>query len=323
MIGTYSKTETDFDVVIVGAGFAGMYMLHSLRCLGFSVCVIESGDGVGGTWYWNQYPGARCDTESMYYSYQFSEELQQEWDWSELYPGQSEILSYANHVANKFNLYRNIRFKKHVTACYWDDNKRFWTVETDPGQSLRATFCVMATGCLSSPNFPAIPGLSTFEGDVLHTAEWPSQNTNFVGKSVAVIGTGSSAIQIIPEIAKIAKHLFVFQRTANYIVPANNRPLKTTEIEHIKANYPALRNKAKSTAKAAASEAKSIKKEENVERREAVKDKKVPNGNALLLSKPLNSERIIQNNKAINAEQNIINNILIILPIHSPITSNN
>jgi len=238
----------DFDVVVVGAGFAGMYMLHRLRGLGFSTRVLEAGNGVGGTWYWNRYPGARCDIESMQYSYQFSDELQQEWEWTERYAAQPEILRYANHVAERFDLRRDIEFDSRVRSAVYDDRSGRWTLETDSGRSGRrysASYCVMATGCLSSPNNPRFPGMEHFEGPTYHTGQWPHEGVDFTGKRVAVIGTGSSAIQSIPIIAEQAAHLFVFQRTPNYAIPAHNAPLDPEYQRDFKARYPEFRARAK------------------------------------------------------------------------------
>ena len=213
------------DMVIVGAGFAGLYMLHRARGLGLSAQVFEAGDGVGGTWYWNRYPGARCDVESMDYSYSFSDELQQEWRWTERYAAQPEILRYINHVADRFDLRRDIRLSTRVTAAVFDDATNRWTVTTDRGDRVSARFCIMATGCLSDAQVPQIEGFETFEGRWYHTGRWPHEGGDFTGLRVGVIGTGSSAIQSIPIIAQQAAHLFVFQRTPNYSVPARNAPL--------------------------------------------------------------------------------------------------
>jgi cyclohexanone monooxygenase len=238
--------STDFDAVIIGAGFAGMYMLHRLRQKGFTARVFEAGKGVGGTWYWNRYPGARCDVESVQYSYQFSPELQQEWEWTERYATQPEILRYANHVADRFDLRRDIRFETRVTRAIFDEAASFWRVETDKGDSVTARFVITAMGCLSSPNTPKILGLADFEGPTYHTGNWPHEGVDFTGKTVGIIGTGSSAIQSIPIIAQQAKHLTVFQRTANYTVPAHNKPLDPHYVREVKANYPAMRRRARS-----------------------------------------------------------------------------
>ena len=237
----------DFDAVVIGAGFGGMYMLHRLRLKGFKVRVFEAGKGVGGTWYWNRYPGARCDVESVQYSYQFSPELQQEWEWTERYATQPEILRYANHVADRFDLRRDIKFETRVTKATFDEAAHAWTVETDKGDRVIARFVVTALGCLSSPNTPKIPGLADFKGPTYHTGNWPHDGVDFTGKTVGVIGTGSSAIQSIPMIARQAKHVTVFQRTANYTIPAHNAPLDPDYVREVKAHYPAMRKRAKST----------------------------------------------------------------------------
>lgn len=230
-----------YDAVVVGAGFAGMYMVHKLRESGFTVHAFEVGSDVGGTWYWNRYPGARCDVPSMEYSYQFSDELQQEWEWSEKYATQPEILRYASHVADRFDLRSDISFNTRVESVAWNDDTKRWTVSTNTGRTCVAKFVMMATGCLSSTNEPEIDGKESFAGPTYHTGKWPHEGVNFNGKRVAVIGTGSSAIQSIPLIAEQAAHLVVFQRTANYSVPAHNRPLTPEEVADIKANYKEFR----------------------------------------------------------------------------------
>lgn len=235
---------TEVDVVVVGAGFAGLYMLHRLREHGFSAVGYERADGVGGTWFWNRYPGARCDVESVEYSYKFSEELQQEWEWSERYATQPEILSYAEHVADRFDLRRDIQFSTTVTSAIFDEETNRWTVATDSpdgSQTTTATFVVMATGCLSSANKPNFPGVQDFQGEIYHTSTWPHEGVDFTGKRVGIIGTGSSAIQTIPVIASDCESLTVFQRTANFTIPAHNRPLGPGEQEAVKANYKQLR----------------------------------------------------------------------------------
>jgi cyclohexanone monooxygenase len=234
-----------FDAVVVGAGFAGLYMLHRLRGQGFAARVFEAGGGVGGTWYWNRYPGARCDVESMQYSFSFSEELDQQWDWSERYAPQPEILSYANHVADRFDLRRHIVFNTRVTAATFDETAKRWRIETDRGDQVTAQFCIMAVGCLSATNHPTFEGREDFPGPVYHTGEWPHEGVDFAGLRVGVIGTGSSAIQSIPIIAQQASALTVFQRTANYSVPAWNEKLTADYRRAIKADYPALRAKAR------------------------------------------------------------------------------
>jgi cation diffusion facilitator CzcD-associated flavoprotein CzcO len=233
------------DIVIVGAGFAGLYMLERARTMGLSAQVFEAGSGVGGTWYWNRYPGARCDVESMEYSYQFSDALQQEWDWTERYAAQPEILRYADHVADRFDLRRDIRFNARVRAAAFDERQSHWAIETDDGARTVATWCVMATGCLSSANLPDFEGRNSFRGPSYHTGAWPHDGVDFTGLRVGVIGTGSSAVQSIPLIAAQAAQLIVFQRTPNYVVPARNGPLDPRVRERVKANYPALRARAK------------------------------------------------------------------------------
>ena len=234
-----------FDAVVVGAGFAGMYMLHRLRVLGFTARVYEAGGGVGGTWYWNRYPGARCDVESMQYSFSFSEELDQQWDWSEKYAPQPEILAYANHVADRFDLRQHIRFDTRVTAATYDETAKSWRIETDRGDRVTAQFCIMAVGCLSAANRPPFRGREEFRGPIYHTGEWPHEGVDFTGLRVGVIGTGSSAIQSIPIVAQQASALTVFQRTATYSVPAWNEKLTPEYRKTIKADYPALRAKAR------------------------------------------------------------------------------
>ncbi|MBH67000.1 MAG: cyclohexanone monooxygenase [Rhodospirillaceae bacterium] len=240
-----AEVNTHFDAVVVGAGFGGLYMLHRLRELGLSVRVYETGGGVGGTWYWNRYPGARCDVESMQYSYSFSEALEQEWEWSEKYAPQPEILQYANYVASKFDLRKDIFFETRVIAAAFDEGRQVWHISTDKGDIVEAQFCVMAVGCLSAANRPNFERLDMFTGEVYHTGEWPHEGVDFTGQNVGVIGTGSSAIQSIPLIAKQAKSLSVFQRTPNYSVPAWNTKLDSEYQNRIKAEYPDLRAKAR------------------------------------------------------------------------------
>ncbi|MDX1382854.1 MAG: NAD(P)/FAD-dependent oxidoreductase [Thermoanaerobaculia bacterium] len=234
----------DLDAIVVGAGFAGMYMLHRLRELGLSVRVFEAATGVGGTWYWNRYPGARCDVESMEYSYGFDEELQQEWKWTERYAAQPEILRYAEHVADRFDLRRDIQFETRVESVHFHDDEARWHVRTSGAegeQAWTAQFCVMATGCLSTANTPDFPGLAEFGGTVLHTGRWPKDEPDLAGRTVGVVGTGSSGIQAIPLLAERCGELYVFQRTANYSIPARNRPLTAEEQAEIKAIYPEFR----------------------------------------------------------------------------------
>ena len=240
-----AEVGTVLDAVVVGAGFAGMYMLHRLRGLGFSARVFEAGGGVGGTWYWNRYPGARCDVESMQYSFSFSEELDQQWNWSEKYAPQAEILCYANHVADRFDLRRHIVFDTRVIAATFDEDAKCWLVETDRGDRVSAKFLIMAIGCLSAPNRPRFSGIEDFRGPIYHTGEWPHQGVDFTGLRVGVIGTGSSAVQSIPIIAREASSLTVFQRTATWSVPAWNEKLTPEFLQAAKADYPALRAKAR------------------------------------------------------------------------------
>jgi cyclohexanone monooxygenase len=240
-----AQSGSDLDLIIVGAGFAGMHMLHRARGLGLAARVFEAAGGVGGTWYWNRYPGARCDVESMQYSYQFSDELAAEWEWSERYSAQPEILKYANHVADRFDLRGNMQFDTRVETAHFDETSGRWNIATSDGGQWSAQFVVMATGCLSSANKPNIDGLDSFRGDTYHTGQWPHEGVDFTGKRVGVIGTGSSAIQSIPIMAAQADHLTVFQRTPNYMVPAHNGPLDQAYAAEVKADYGALRDRAR------------------------------------------------------------------------------
>ena len=228
-------------MVIVGAGFAGLYMIHRARQRGLSVQCFEIGQAVGGTWYWNRYPGARVDIECVEYSYSFSKELEQEWDWSERYAGQPEIERYANHVADRFDLRKDIKFQTRVASATFDETTNGWSVVTESGDTYQGRFCVMATGCLSVPNTPSIDGHDDFAGEVYHTGHWPEQGVDFTGKRVGIIGTGSSGIQSIPVIAEQAAHLTVFQRTPNYTMPAANAPLKEEFLAEAKRNYDNIR----------------------------------------------------------------------------------
>lgn len=223
--------------MVVGAGFAGLYALHKLRSQGLTVRVFEAAPDVGGTWYFNRYPGARCDVESVDYCYSFSDELQQEWNWSEKYATQAEILRYINWVADKLDLRSGVTFNTKVTSAVLDEDTLRWTVTTDTGTVVNARFAIMATGPLSAALTPQFPGLDTFAGEIYHTADWPHEDVDFTGKRVAVIGTGSSGIQSIPIIAEQAAQLHVFQRTPNYSVPAGNRPLTDDDIATVKATY--------------------------------------------------------------------------------------
>ncbi|MDH4074995.1 MAG: NAD(P)/FAD-dependent oxidoreductase [Acidimicrobiia bacterium] len=225
------------DMVVVGAGFAGMYMVHRMHQAGRSVICFEGGTDVGGTWYWNRYPGCRCDVESLEYSYDFDPDLQQDWVWTEKYATQPEILRYAQHVADRFDLRRDIRFSTRVTDAVFDEGAGRWTVTTDDGATTSAQFVVMATGCLSSANMPDIAGRDSFRGELAHTGRYPKEGIDFTGKRVGIVGTGSSGIQAIPVIAKTAGHLTVFQRTAQFTIPARNGPLDPAEQAEVKANY--------------------------------------------------------------------------------------
>jgi cyclohexanone monooxygenase len=230
-----------YDAVIVGAGFAGLYSLYRLRAAGFSVRVFEAGDGVGGTWYWNRYPGARCDVESMEYSYSFSPELEAEWEWSERFATQPEILRYLNHVADRFALRPDIQLGTRVTAARYDEAAGQWDVTLDDGTAVRARYLVLAVGCLSTARTPDLPGLSTFGGATYHTGHWPTEGVDFTGQRVGVIGTGSSGVQVIPLVAQEAAELVVFQRTANFTLPARNAPLEREKIDYFRAHRAELR----------------------------------------------------------------------------------
>ena len=235
----------NIDAVVVGAGFAGMYMVHLLRNQGLTVQGIERGDGVGGTWYWNRYPGCRCDVESIEYCYQFDANLQQEWEWSERYAAQPEILAYAQHVAERFELNPLFAFNTQVERATYNEAEYRWWVETDGGVNYNSRFLIMATGCLSTANLPDFPGLSDFTGRTFHTGLWPQEGVDFSGRHVGIIGTGSSGIQSIPHIAAEAKSLTVFQRTANFSVPAQNQPIDPERVGQVKANYPEFRARAR------------------------------------------------------------------------------
>ncbi len=242
---TATETAEDVvrvDAVVVGAGFAGMYLLHKLRQDGLSVRVVEAGTDVGGTWYWNRYPGARCDVPSMEYSYGFDAELGQEWEWTELMAAQPEILRYAQHVAERFDLRRDISFSTRVVAASFDGGRARWTVTTDRGDRIEAPFCIMATGALSAANIPEVPGLERFTGRVLHTGAWPKEGVD-LGCRVGIIGTGSSGVQAIPVIAEQAEQLFVFQRTPGFTFPANNKPLRPDVKQAYKENYAEVRER--------------------------------------------------------------------------------
>ncbi|MEE2981320.1 MAG: NAD(P)/FAD-dependent oxidoreductase [Pseudomonadota bacterium] len=242
---TSPTSTTPLDAIIVGAGFSGMYMLHRLRGLGLASTVIEAAAGVGGTWYWNRYPGARCDIGSVVYSYSFSAELEQDWTWSARYATQPEILLYAEHVADRFDLRRDIRFETRVTEAVFDEAANLWTLTTDRGNCFTARYCIMATGCLSAPRRPDFKGLDSFGGDWYHTGYWPHEGVDFSGKRVGIIGTGSSAIQAIPIIAEQASHLTVFQRTANFSIPAWDGPINEETTREHKTHYKDIRKTAR------------------------------------------------------------------------------
>ncbi len=233
-----AKPTTELDAIIIGAGFSGMYMLKSLRDkLGMKVKVIEAGTGVGGTWYWNRYPGARCDSDAYIYCYTFDKNLLQEWEWSERYPEQDEILRYLEHCANRFDLKPDIQFGTRVTETVYDEKTKLWTVRTDKGDVVSARFVIAAVGSLSATNVPKFKGLDSFKGRAYHTSQWPHEGVDFTNKRVAVIGTGATAVQAIPEMAQQAKHLTVFQRTASYCVPARNGKVDPEVAKARKADY--------------------------------------------------------------------------------------
>ncbi|MEV3964679.1 NAD(P)/FAD-dependent oxidoreductase [Nocardia sp. NPDC050193] len=231
----------EIDAVVVGAGFAGLYTLHKLRELGLSVQVYEAGSGLGGTWYWNRYPGARVDVKSMYYNYSFDPALEQEWEWTEKLPPQPELLRYINHVADRFDLRKDVQLRTRVTAAVYDESAARWRITTDRGEVVSTRFAIMATGCLSAPKMVEVPGIETFRGRSFHTGNWPEQEVDFSGRRVAVIGTGSSGVQVIPLVAETADQLTVFQRTANYVLPAGNHAIDPEFQRDIKSRYRAVR----------------------------------------------------------------------------------
>ena len=235
------------DALIIGMGFGGMCMLHTAREAGLNVHAIEAGDNVGGTWYWNRYPGARCDVMSIDYSYSFLEEIQQEWSWSEKFAAQPEILSYANFVADKLDLRRDTSFETRATSVVYDDARRLWLIETDRGQSYEATYCIMATGPLSIPKGLDMPGRDDFRGEIYLTGRWPRNPVDFAGKRVGIIGTGSTGIQAVPVVAEQAAHLTVFQRTPSFTIPMRNKALSPDYMAQVKAHYPRLRDIARAT----------------------------------------------------------------------------
>src|SRR5215213_264549 len=242
---TNNSATQQVDVAVVGAGFAGLYLLHKLRKAGFSAVVIEEAGDVGGTWYWNRYPGARCDIQTIDYSYTFDPELENAWQWSEKYATQPEILRYLGFVADRYDLRRDIRFGTKVTAANWDDTRERWQLVTDNGASISCRYYIMATGCLSAPKPPEIDGVKDFKGAVYFTGRWPHDGVDFAGKRVAVIGTGSSGIQSIPLIAEQAAHLTVFQRTPNFALPAHNGPAPAERLALLEADLLAYREQAR------------------------------------------------------------------------------
>ena len=235
-----ATTARTFDAIVIGAGIAGLYQLYRLREIGLKVRVFETGTGVGGTWYWNRYPGARFDSESYTYGYSFSEELLQEWNWSEHFSAQPENLRYLNHVAERFDLNRDIQFNARVVSATWSEADRHWTVTLEDGQSYRTRFLITAVGPLSAYTMPRIPGIDSFKGQSFHTYKWPHGQVDFAGKRVAVIGTGATGVQVIQTIAPICGELTVFQRTPNWCTPLHNRKITEEEQKKIKANYPAM-----------------------------------------------------------------------------------
>jgi cation diffusion facilitator CzcD-associated flavoprotein CzcO len=242
------KSNADFDAVIIGAGFSGMYALHSLRDkLDLNVTLFEAGNGVGGTWYWNRYPGARCDSDSYIYCYTFDKNLLQEWNWSERYPEQDEILRYLDHCAERFDLKPDIQFGKRVVETTFDDRTTLWTVRTDQGDAVTSRYVIAAVGSLSAANVPPFKGLGSFRGKWYHTSQWPHEGVDFTAKVVGVIGTGATAVQAIPEIAQQAKHLTVFQRTPNFCVPARNGKVDPEITKARKADYNAVRERIKNS----------------------------------------------------------------------------
>jgi cation diffusion facilitator CzcD-associated flavoprotein CzcO len=238
----------DFDTIVIGAGISGLYQLYRLRELGQTVRVFEAGTGVGGTWYWNRYPGCRFDSESYSYGYSFSQELLDEWDWTEHFAAQPETERYLNHVADKLDLRRDIRFRSRVTAAIWDEERHAWDIALEDGVRSRSRYLVSAVGPLSTPTLPRLPGVEDFRGEAYHTGLWPKHPVSFVGKRVAVIGTGATGVQAITEIAKTAGHLTVFQRRPNWCTPLLNRPITRAEMAEIRRGYPAIFERCRETA---------------------------------------------------------------------------
>ena len=235
-----SEPAAQYDAIVIGAGMSGMYQLHRLRELGMKVIVLEAGTGVGGTWYWNRYPGARFDSESYSYQYSFSKDLLNEWDWSEHFSGQPETLRYLNYVADKFDLRKDIQFRSRVKSAYYQEATNTWDVTLEDGSTFTSHFLITAVGPLSAPTMPNIPGVDTFKGQSCHTARWPHEAVSFEGKRVAVIGTGATGVQTIQEVSKTAKQLTVFQRTPNWCAPLLNAKIGKEEMDKIRAGYDAL-----------------------------------------------------------------------------------
>ena len=236
-LNNFQDDDLDYDVVIVGAGISGLYQLYRLRESGFRVAILERGTGVGGTWYWNRYPGARFDSESYSYAYSFSDELLQEWNWSEHFASQPEILRYLQHVADKFDLLKDIHFSSEVAMASFDESRSCWVIKLDNGSTFTSRLFVTAVGVLSEPTYPNIEGIDVFRGDYFHTARWPKSPVQLAGKDVAVVGTGASGVQTIQEIAPVVKNLTVFQRRPNWCAPLNNGPIKPDEMQKIKDDY--------------------------------------------------------------------------------------
>jgi cation diffusion facilitator CzcD-associated flavoprotein CzcO len=246
--GNEMSSTKPFDAVVVGAGFSGLYMLYRLREAGFSTAVFEAGDGVGGTWYWNRYPGARCDSESIYYNYTFSEELYNEWTWTSRYPAQPEILRYLNFVADKFDLKKDIQFKTRVQSAHYNEDTKKWEIQLDNGTNVTAKYFITGVGCLSAANLPKFNGFENFKGEFYHTGHWPHEGVDFKGKRVGIIGTGSSGVQAIPVIAQEAEHLTVFQRTPQYSAPARNHPYSEEYLEQAKNNFLEIKKQMRESA---------------------------------------------------------------------------
>ena len=245
MVKPHSNSNPEHDVIIIGAGFSGIYALHRLRASGMNVRLLEAATAPGGTWFWNRYPGARCDIQSMIYSYSFDEQLQQDWQWTERYATQPEILKYIDHVVDRFDLKRDMQFETRVSCASFNETSNFWQVTDQHANGYSARFCIFATGCLSVPRYPDIEGMERFDGSIYHTGQWPHEGVDFTGQKVALIGTGSSGIQSIPVIATQAQHLTVFQRTPNFSTPAWQTPLSEEEEKQWKEDYPAIRQAAR------------------------------------------------------------------------------